>query len=40
MDIGVIIRIMKVKNRFWVMKNLPEGNNFQNALEIREESEL
>ena len=31
---------MEVKNRFWVMKNLPEGNDFESALEIREESKI
>ena len=29
-----------VNNRFWVMKKLPEGNDFENALEIKEESKL
>ena len=31
---------MKVNNRFWVMKSLPKGNNFEDSLEIREESEI
>ena len=31
---------MEVKNRFWVMKNLPEGNDFESALEIKEESKI
>ena len=29
-----------VNNRFWVMKKLPEGNDFENALEIKEESKI
>ena len=29
-----------VNNRFWVMKKLPEGNDFENALEIKEENKL
>ena len=31
---------MKIENRFWVMKQLPVGNNFQDALEIKHESEI
>ena len=29
---------MAVMNRFWVMKTLPDGNDFQNSLEMREEN--
>ena len=31
---------MEVKNRFWVMKKLPDGNDFESALEIKEENRL
>lgn len=31
---------IEVNNRFWVMKKLPEGNDFENALEIKEENKL
>ena len=31
---------MKIENRFWVMKQLPVGNNFKDALEIKKESEM
>ena len=29
-----------MRNRFWVMKSLPNGNNFEEALEIKEEPSL
>ena len=31
---------MEVKNRFWVMKTLPDGNDFESSLEIREENKI
>ena len=31
---------IEVNNRFWVMKKLPEGNDFESALEIKEENKL
>ena len=30
--------LFKKKNRYWVMKARPEGNNFADALELREEA--
>ena len=31
---------IEVKNRFWVMKTLPDGNDFESALEMREENKI
>ncbi|MEC7958259.1 MAG: NADP-dependent oxidoreductase, partial [Pseudomonadota bacterium] len=31
---------LELKNRFWVMNKLPDGNDFESALEIQEEDKL
>ena len=31
---------LELKNRFWVMKKLPDGNDFESALEIKEENKI
>ena len=31
---------LELKNRFWETKKLPDGNDFESALEIKEEDKL
>ena len=37
---GKIMTELELKNRFWVMNKLPDGNDFESALEIQEEDKL